>query len=362
MEKIAKFYEKINLIAPFRTAYQWDNVGLLVGDMNTEVEKVLITLDVTEKIVIYAIKNGVQLIISHHPLMMQGIKNITQKKLLWLLENKIALITAHTNLDVSRYGVNYTLAETLELQNIKPLSLLTEIKQYQISVYVPDHLAPEIMHAMHEAGAGIIGNYTHCATFYDTKGQFFAQKSSNPYLGQKGIIEKVKETKIEMLCEDVFLPQIIRAILKIHPYEEPLYTIIPLQQKSPNFGMGCYGELSNNLSLNHLAAMVRAKLNAPFVKLWVAQQTKDDQVKKIAVCGGSGNSLLTEAKNKAEVYISADFTYHQFLDAPLPIIDAGHFWTENVICRKLAVLFSDFNCELMILPPQEHDIMNLSVL
>jgi dinuclear metal center YbgI/SA1388 family protein len=362
MPKVIEFYNKINGIAPFRTAYDWDNVGLLIGDMQSEVEKVLFALDVTDQIVDYAIKVDIDLIICHHPIIcFRPLKNITDKKILRLIEHKIAVIAAHTNLDVSPIGVNFMLAEKLALKNIQPLSM-SDINQYQISVYTPDHAINEVMNVMLDAGAGLIGRYDRCATYFHTFGQFRPLSGANPFRGQISEIEKVKEHKIEMRCEEMYLSRVIDAMLISHPYETPAYTIVPLKQKSPNFGIGCLGELESEQKLNEFALFVKNQLGAIDVRLWLAKKSEDTIVKKIAVCGGGGNSIIHETIGKADVFISSDFTYHQFLDATLPVIDAGHYFTENPMMSELKQYFSDFSVEMVDLPQSEHDISKLVVI
>jgi len=220
----------------------------------------------------------------------------------------------------------------------------------------------KVMLAMHGAGAGIVGNYSNCATYFDTFGQYKPLENSSPYTGQHDTLEKVKEIKVEILCEDHCLQRIMDAMLEAHPYETPVYTVIELKQKSPNYGLGCHGEFETEINLKDLSHLVKEKLNAPFVKLWTAGKSEDFTVKKIAVCGGSGNSIIHEAKQVADVFVSSDFTYHQLLDAPLPVIDAGHFYTENPVTKTLYDLFKDLDCEIAIVSQNEHDITKLRII
>ena len=348
MYKVKNFYDRIDEIAPFKSAYNWDNCGLLIGSMENEVHKVLFSLDVTENVVEYAVKEKIDLIISHHPVIFQPQKSISQKKLLTLIENKISVISAHTNLDVSKYGVNFVLAETLGLQDIMALSMSSDIAQYQISVYTPFEHLDNVMSAMHKAGAGIIGNYSHCATYFETCGQYTPLENSKPFQGTQGQLEKTKEMKLEVVCEEIYLSSVLKVMFEAHPYETPAYTVIPLKQSSPNYGLGCHGVLSETMQIKSFSIYVKERLKAPFVKLWLAGQKDDFKVKKVALCGGSGNSIIHDAKQKADVFVSSDFTYHQLLDAPLPVIDAGHFYTENLMMPRLRELFSDFECEMIM--------------
>jgi len=359
MLKVYDFYDKLDKIAPFKTAFGFDNVGLLIGDMNGCVRKVLLSLDVTEKIVELAIQKKIDLIISHHPVIFQAQKNIVQKKILNIIENKIAIISAHKNLDVSKHGVNYVLAETLGLQNIQTLSMSYEINQYQICVYTPFESIEKLVNAMNKAGAGVIGNYIQCATYFETMGQYMPLQNSNPYYGHHDHLVKVNEMKLELLCEEACLQKVLNAMFQNHPYETPVYTVIPLKQSSPNFGLGCYGDLTNSMSIKDFSVFVKDRLHAPFVKLWLADKNIDLHIKNVAVCGGSGSSLISAARQKAEVFVSADFTYHQLLDAAMPIIDAGHFYTENPMMEKLKNIFQDFDCDLSVIEHSEHDISSM---
>jgi len=359
---VRDFYNKIDAFAPFKAAYQWDNVGLLVGDMNAEVQRVLLTLDVTDAVVEYAIAQQINLIIAHHPLILfKPLKSVCEPKILRLIENKIAVIAAHTNLDISSPGVNTALANRLGLVDVAPLSMSADITQFLIQVYTPTDATEKVMQAMHIAGAGRIGNYNHCASYFDTYGQYKPIDNATPFIGEVGALETVKEQKIEMMCEDLFLSSVLREMTKAHPYETPAYSVIPLRQKSPNFGIGCKGFLVSEMSLGDFAGYVRERLGAPFVKLWLAGAGDGSMVKRVAVCGGAGNSAIYDAQACADVYVSSDFTYHQFLDAPLPVIDAGHFYTENVVMEVLEKVFVDCGVEVLNVGVDVHDVRKLKV-
>jgi hypothetical protein len=236
-----------------------------------------------------------------------------------------------------------------------------DIKQYQICVYTPDYAIENVLAAMHEAGAGIISNYSHCATYFDTLGQFKPLENSNPHIGQKDVLEKVKERKLEVICEDIHIHNTIIAMVNAHPYETPVYTIIELNQKSPNYGLGYHGIIEQKATLKDFAMLVKENLKAPYVRLWTADRDENTFIRNIAVCGGSGNSVIHEAKQVADVLVSSDFTYHQLLDAPIPIIDAGHYFTENPIINTLKDLFIDLNCDIITASDSEHDISRLKI-
>ncbi len=112
----------LNYVAPFRLAQDFDNVGLLVGDLNSKVKNCLVSLDVTRDVFKLAKEKYVDLIVSHHPIIFDGLKKILKEDLIYeVLQSKISIIAAHTNLDVADFGVSFWLAKTLELLDIKLL-------------------------------------------------------------------------------------------------------------------------------------------------------------------------------------------------------------------------------------------------
>jgi dinuclear metal center YbgI/SA1388 family protein len=344
-------------LAPHNLAYDWDNVGLQIGDKEQEVKKILLTLDVTENAIEKAVKNHVDLIISHHPLIFRPLKTITQPGILKLIENKIAVYCAHTNLDVAKNGVNQILAEKLNLRNCEVISAETEL--CHVAVYVPENAVEKVKEAVFQAGAGIIGEYTKCANEYSVQGQFLPSEKSNPAVGEKGTVNKISEVKLEFFIESIFLNQAIAAIKKIHPYETPAYAVYPQMQKSGNFGLGLFGELEKPIFLQEFAEFVKKQLHAPHIHLWKAGKGREFLVKKVAVCGGSGSSLLSKIKGRADVFVSADFTYHTILESAIPLIDAGHFYTEYPVLDLLEQHLSSFPVEILRLSASEHEISNL---
>lgn len=127
MIKVCDIEASIEKLAPKATAEPWDNVGLLIGDKNREVKKVMVMLDADINTVKEAVENGVDTIVTHHPLFISPLKNITDKKILTLIENKISLISAHTNLDNAKGGVNDALAGKLGLKNVEDVEFGTLI-------------------------------------------------------------------------------------------------------------------------------------------------------------------------------------------------------------------------------------------
>ncbi|MDA3812908.1 MAG: Nif3-like dinuclear metal center hexameric protein [Candidatus Cloacimonetes bacterium] len=358
-EKLITVSEVINhlhKIAHPDLAFEWDNVGFQIGDGNQEVKKILLTLDVTENAINKAIRENVDLIISHHPFIFRPISKITNPLYLKLIKNDIAVFCAHTNLDVIKKGVNSALAAKLNLQNVELLTTESGASVYQVTVYVPSVSMVEVANAVFASGAGIIGNYNNCMNDYEVSGQFMPVEGSNPILGTKDKLEKIVERKLEFFVDSFKLAKVIEAMKKAHPYETPAYSVNRQSKPNENFGLGMLGELKREMTLEDFAKTVKKDLHAPFIKLWKAGKSAKTKVKKIAVCGGSGTSVISKVYGRADVFVSADFTYHTVLDSRIPLIDAGHFYTENPVLENLREMLSDFKVEIIELKAEEHEI------
>ena len=354
--KVSDIIAHIHKIANPSLAYDWDNVGFQLGDGNAEVKKILLTLDVTENTINKAIKENADLIISHHPFIFKPIKKITNPIYLKLIKNNISVFCAHTNLDVIKKGVNSALAEKLDLQNVEFLTTESGASVYQVAVYVPSASMVKVADAVFATGAGIIGNYSNCMNDYEVSGQFMPKDGSNPILGSKDKLEKVVERKLEFFVDSFKLNKVIEVMRKTHPYETPAYSVNLQSKPNENYGLGMLGDLKYEMTLEDFAKTVKKKLNAPFVKLWTAGKSATVKVKKIAVCGGSGTSLISKVYGKADVFVSADFTYHTVIDSRIPLIDAGHFFTENPVLNNLREMLSEFDLDIIELKPNEHEI------
>ena len=354
--KVRDIVSHLNKIADPGLAYDWDNVGFQLGDAETEVTKVLLTLDVTENAIDKAIKENVDLIISHHPFIFQPIKTITNPLYLKLIRNNISVFCAHTNLDVIQKGVSFALAEKLGLKNLEFLSSESGAKLFQIAIYVPENSMEAVAEAVFKAGAGIIGNYENCLNDYEVSGQFKPLTGSNPAIGEKNKLEKVVERKLEFFVDSFNLNRVIAAMKSAHPYETPAFAVYPQEKSSDNYGLGLIGELTEKMSIVDFSKKVKDNLETPFIKLWLADKTQQDFVKKIAICGGSGSSLLNKVYGRADIFVSGDFTYHTLLDSKIPIIDAGHFYTEYPVLQNLREMLSAFEVEIVELKIDEHEI------
>ena len=324
--EIIQLFEQFS---PKQYAMEGDRIGLQIGRLNKPVYRVMIALDVLEEVVDEAIEKEVDLIIAHHPLIYRPLKNIMTDHLPGrmiekLIKHDIAVYAAHTNLDVAKGGVNDLLAEALELSNTEVLVPTYEIKLKKLVVYVPTEQCKQVKEALGNAGAGAIGNYSHCLFSSSGTGQFLPEGNANPYIGENGKLEQVNEERIETLFPDYLEKKVVQAMIKAHPYEEVAYDLYTLDNKGESLGLGRIGEIQE-MTLGEFANIVKKALDVPTVRVVGDLQSK---VKKVAVLGGDGNKYITSAKFKgADVYITGDLYYHVAHDAMmmgLNVIDPGH--------------------------------------
>ncbi len=358
---IQEFYNKLSNQIPTSLAMSWDNVGLLIGDGQQELNKILITLDVTPNAVEKAITEKCNLIVSHHPIIFGKINKINNPLFLKLIRHNIDVISMHTNLDVVAKGVNKVLAEKIGLNNIRFLSNESGNKVYWGKIFVPKWECEDLIKAITEAGAGVYENYSNCVIETQVIGTFKPQLSSKPFKGTIGKVEQVDEIELQFRVDFTKKNDVVAAIHKAHPYETPVYHFYEIDDNNTNYGLGMLGELKDEMMLEDFAKHVKEKLGAEFVKLWTAGKD-NTPIKTVSVCGGSGSSLLGKATRLSDVMVTGDVTYHTMLDSSLPIIDAGHFFTENLIVACLADLFTYWDIDNCVLYPCEHEIKHQKII
>ena len=330
LKEITNYFENI---APLSLQESYDNAGLIIGDKNAEISSVLVTLDVTEEIIDEAISQKAQLIVAHHPIVFSGLKKITgknyvERSLIKAIKNDIAIYAAHTNLDSVTGGVNSKICEKLNLNNCKILqSVSGQLKK--LVTFIPVEHSEVVRKAVFNAGAGTIGNYDSCGFETEGEGSFRGNENSNQFVGEKGKLHSEKEIRFETIFPAYLQGKVIQALLNSHPYEEVAYDIYSLENKFDKVGMGMIGTLPEPKSENEFLIQLKKTFNTGVIK-HTALLNKD--VKKIAVCGGSGSSLLKQAiAAGADFFVSGDFKYHQFFDAENKIViaDIGHFESEQ---------------------------------
>ena len=352
--RIKEISDYLESLAPLSSQESYDNCGLIVGDAETEVSNVLISLDCIESTVDEAIKLGCELIIAHHPIVFKGLKKLNgkdyiEKTVIKAIQNNIAIYAIHTNFDNYRFGVNDEIADRLNLINRRILDPKSQVLS-KISFFVPNENKFEVLNAMFEAGAGEIGNYSECSFQSTGTGTFRPNEGANPFEGEVNQLSTVEETKVEVICSQHHLGKVLSAMHFKHPYEEVAHEIYNIQNKNQFEGSGMIGELEEEMDEHTFLNNIKSIFNCGVIR---HTELLNKTIKTVAFCGGAGSFLLNKAKqHKADIFITGDFKYHEFFDAEGQIIiaDIGHFeseqFTSNRIERILTKKFTKFAVHL----------------
>ncbi|MCT4561776.1 MAG: Nif3-like dinuclear metal center hexameric protein [Crocinitomicaceae bacterium] len=327
-------------LAPSSTQESYDNSGLIVGDPQKEVTGALISLDCTEEVVEEAIQKGVNLIISHHPIVFRGLKrfngsNYVERTVIKAIRNDISLYAIHTNLDHYIHGVNREIVNRLNLENVQVLQPSKE-QLIKLITYVPTAHKENVLNALFEAGAGHVGNYSECSFGSEGEGTFRGNEESQPFVGEKNQRHAEKEIRIETILPKFAKGRVLKALFTAHPYEEVAYDLVPLLNDWSEVGSGMIGELALPMEEMEFLQKVKSTFNCGAIRY---TQLKNKPVKKVAVCGGAGGFLQNAAKAKgADIFITADYKYHEFFDAEgeIVIADIGHYESEQFTTNLLA--------------------------
>jgi len=331
--KLHEIISALETFAPPSYQESYDNSGLLIGNKNNGVKAALLTLDVTEEIIDEAISKKCDLIIAHHPIIFSGVKrlngnNYVERVIIKAIQNNIAIYACHTNIDNVTNGVNKKIADKLGLINTKILQPKSQLLK-KLVTFVPTENAEVVRQALFNSGAGNIGNYSECSFNVTGTGTFKGNENSNPVIGTKNQAEKVNEERIEVIFEGHKQNQVIEALKKAHPYEEVAHYISSLDNSYQEVGSGLIGDLKEPMEIDTFFNLIKSNFKVPTIK-HTAKVKK--QIKTVALCGGAGNFLLKDAiRQNADLFLSADFTYHKFFDSENKIVicDIGHYETEQ---------------------------------
>jgi dinuclear metal center YbgI/SA1388 family protein len=330
--KIKDVTNYLESIAPRSYQESYDNSGLLVGDPQAEVTGILITLDCTEAVVHEAIESGCNLVVAHHPIVFKGLKKFTganyvERTVMLAIRHDIALYAIHTNLDNVHTGVNRKIAAKIGLTNLRILAPRADTLQ-KLVTFIPEPDTEKVLAALHEAGAGQIGEYKNCSFRVAGTGTFQPTEAANPHIGQANRQEYVAETRAEVIFPAHRRGDLLAALRKSHPYEEVAYYITPLLNENQEVGAGMIGELATPVEPLVFLQGLKSSMN---LKMLRHTAILPKNIQKVAVCGGAGSFLLPDAIGAgADVLVTADFKYHEFFDADGRIIvaDIGHYESE----------------------------------
>ncbi len=338
--KITAIIAHLESIAPPFLQEDYDNAGLITGTADWDCTGAIISLDATEEVVLEAVERKCNMVIAHHPIVFRGLKkingkNYVERAIITAIKNDIAIYAIHTNLDHVAQGVNGMMASKLGLINTSILAPKNGLLK-KLQVFVPLAQAAQVRNALFEAGAGHISNYSECSFNTAGTGTFKAGQGSKPFVGETGKQQQEEEIKIETILPAWLEGKIIAAMKAVHPYEEVAYDLWPLANQHDKTGAGMLGELPAPMTETVFLAHIQQIFGVPVVKHTLLTGR---QVKKVAVCGGAGSFLISNAIGVgADFYITADVKYHEFFDADgrLVLADVGHYESEQFTVALLA--------------------------
>ena len=354
-KSLREVVEELDDLYDPRRADDWDAVGTVVGDPDAEVSRILFAVDPVQAVVDEAVAWGAQLIVTHHPLYLKGVTSVAAstpkgKVVHTLIANGIALHTCHTNADSPAFGVSESMAVAFGLTDIRPLDPDSENPIDRWVTYVPHDAADKVIAAMHEAGAGSIGDYDLSGFTSTGTGFFRPLDGANPTIGQVGAFRNVAETRIEMIAFRDLRSGILGAVRAVHPYEMPVVDIFELASIAVDRGSGRIGRLAQPVCLADFAQRVAAALPAHHSATRVAGDPSR-MIHTVALCGGSGDFLLAKAAQVgADVYVTSDLRHHPVIEhlevaAAPAVIDVPHWaaeWTWlPVAARELGARLGD---------------------
>jgi dinuclear metal center YbgI/SA1388 family protein len=336
---------------PSHRAEEWDRVGLVCGDPDAGVRRILLAVDPVLEVADEAVATDADLVIVHHPLFLRGTSSVAAttpkgRVVHRLVSNGCGLLAAHTNADAPAGGVSESMALTLELVDVRPLDADPLEPRDKLVVFVPVAEADRVRDAITAAGAGHLGDYDSCTFTTAGVGRFRPLPGANPAIGTVGDLETVEEVRIESILDRRLRARVVAAMLAAHPYEEPAYDVVPLASlDDPGRGSGRIGRLPKPMALREFAAHVGRALPETAHGVRVAGDP-DRVVETVALCGGSGDFLLDRARSAgADAYVTSDLRHHpaselrEHADAPA-LLDVAHWaaeWTWLPVLRRRLV-------------------------
>jgi len=335
-------------LAPARLAQSWDNVGLLAGDVAAPLGSVLCCIDLTPAVADEAISGRYALVVAYHPPWFKPISRLrpdaagAEGAVFRCITAGVAVYSPHTALDAAAGGTNDVLADVCGMVNPQPIEYVeSDRRRFKLVTFVPQRNLDEVGGALFQAGAGVIGNYTHCSYRLMGLGTFMGNEATHPAVGRRGRLEQVEEVRIEMVVSASRLPGVVAALRKAHPYEEPAFDIYPLSPP-PDAGIGRQGRLAKPTTLSALAKRLKKSLAARHVQVVGAM---DHDVNRAVIVVGSAGSLPLSAKlDEHTVIVSGEIHHHDalsFLRGGSSAIALGHWTSERPVLASLAKRLSE---------------------
>jgi dinuclear metal center YbgI/SA1388 family protein len=315
---LKKILAALEEIAPLALAEAWDNVGLLAGDPRQVISRVLLTIDYTTDVAAEGRNLNCDLIIAYHPPIFSAVKRMTADGPSALIHDAIrrgvAIYSPHTAWDVATNGTNDVLADAVGLVERTPLRIAAgPAKELKLVTFVPEPQLTAVSEAMFAAGAGRIGNYSRCSFRSAGQGTFLGEEGSNPAIGKAGRLEIANEIRLETLVPKNRVDDVIAALRKSHPYEEPAFDLTVLAAPPTGTGSGRIGNLQAPMPISELIAKLKRELHLTSL---LVSGSQDRSIARVAMCAGAGGEMLDDAiAAGVDLYLTGELRHHDAIKA-----------------------------------------------
>ncbi len=345
---LKRFLDEIEKRIPLSLQEGFDNAGIQIGPFDKKADHVLLALDVTPETIQRAIQNKCSLVVSHHPVFFKPLKKIQtgsrKTEIIYqAIKNEITVYAAHTNFDIVEGGINDYLSKKLNLRVIDALEKKKENVIFKVQVFVPKTHKDLLVDKIAELGGGWIGNYSDCTFSSNGLGTFRPGKNTNPYIGTQDKRETVEEMKIETIITEDRLEDLIEGVEEAHPYEEVAMEAFRLDRPDRRNGIGRICEPDQPVKLKELLERIKRLTGQERIQF---NGDPDTVIRRIAICTGSGASLMRAAKGRADVYITGDLGHHDFqyaFENGFALVDISHYNTEKFFAENFRAFFSDLD-------------------
>ncbi len=330
-------------LAPQDLAEEWDNVGLQVGNPAHRVKNIWVALDPTYAVVKAACRKKVDLLITHHPLLFKPLRSLNFSTpagsiIDLAVQHQLAIFAAHTNLDSAMDGINDVLADRIGVYGLKPLVAARAIPGQIMVIHGPRKIEKQISAVLEQLQSGTGGRIKPAVSVSAVDEIISSEDNGKSF--------RKDRMRVEIQLGPHELPVLAEALAEFQTDEPIWYDVYPLHNPNETTGIGRIGSLETALDLKSLAGMIKKKLNLQYVRF---AGDPELTVKKVAICSGSGASLLANFfKSGAQAFISGDLRYHDARDVEsfnLGLVDVGHFYSEHLIVNVLAARLSSLLAE-----------------
>jgi len=320
-------------------AIDWDNVGLQLGSLDRDIRKIHVTLDIICRVVDEAVRDGADLIISHHPLIFDPLKKVTSqdykgKMILSLVEKRIAVYVAHTNYDIAPDSFNDFFVNKIGLKNVSSIDPFSE-QWYKFVIFVPPEAEEKVRHAICSRGGGKWKNYSCCTFNTQGRGTFFPMEGSKPYSGEVGKLSFAQEVRVECIVSESILNDVVSEAIKVHPYQEAAYDVYRLENRFDEGGIGTVGTLEKPVSMDVFLRLVKNAIGIDNFR-WSASKIdhlENKEISKVAIVWGSANSLKEKLiASDCDLVLVGEVSYHNAQDLTESgkiVVEIGHGFSEK---------------------------------